>query len=77
MSSIKKKISRSFISIRHLNNLEHLALEHINKGKPTTSSTIHKILLNKNLVVTDSKLEQLLKVKGVELGFPISRAENK
>lgn len=75
MSSIKK--SRSFVSIRPLNNPESLALEHINEGKPTTSSTINKILLNQNLVVTDSKLEQLLKVKGVELDFPISRLENK
>jgi hypothetical protein len=76
MSSIKNK-SRSFISIRFLNNPEYLALEHINKGKPTTSLTINKILLNKNLVVTDSKLKQLLNVKGVELDFSISRHENK
>jgi len=75
MISIKKSIS--FVSIRSLNNPEYLALEHIEGEKPTTSSTINKILLNQNLVVTDSKLKQLLKVKGVELDFPISRPENK
>src|SRR6195952_647523 len=56
---------------------ESLALEHINSGKPTTSSIINKILLNQNLLVTDSKLEELLKVKGVELDLPISTPENK
>jgi GIY-YIG catalytic domain len=76
MSSIKNK-SRSFISNRFLNKPEYLALEHINKGKPTTSSTINKILLNQNLVVTDSKLKQLLNVKGLELNFPISIPANK
>jgi hypothetical protein len=76
MSPIKNK-SRSFISNRFLNKPEYLALEHINKGKPTTSSTINKILLNQNLVVTDSKLKQLLNVKGLELDFPISIPENK
>ena len=60
-----------------LNNPEYLALKLINNGNPTTSSIINKILLNKNLLVTDSKLEQLLKVKSVELDLPISRSENK
>jgi len=70
--------SRSFSSIRPLvNNPESLALEHINSGKSTTSSIINKILLNQNLFITDSKLEQLLKVKGVELDLPISTLENK
>ena len=58
------------------NNPESLALEHINSGKPTTSSVINKILLNQNLSVTDSKLEELLKVKGVEMDLPISTPEN-
>lgn len=70
--------SRSFSSIRPLgNNPECLALEHINSQKPITSSVINIILLNKNLSVTDSKLEELLKVKGVELDLPISTPENK
>jgi hypothetical protein len=70
--------SRFFTSIRPLvNNPESLALEHTNLVKPTTSSIINKILLNKNLLVTDSKLEELLKVKGVELDLPISGPENK
>ena len=60
-----------------VNNPESLALEHINSGKPTTSLIINKILLNQNLLITDSKLEELLKVKGVELDLPISTPENK
>jgi hypothetical protein len=67
--------SKSFNSIRP-NNPESLALEHINSGKPTTSSVINKILLNQNLSVTDSKLEELLKVKGIELDLPVSTPEN-
>ena len=58
------------------NNPESLALEHINSEIPTTSSIINKILLNQNLSVTDSKLEELLKVKGVEFDLPISKPEN-
>jgi hypothetical protein len=58
------------------NNPESVALEHINSGKPTTSLIINKILSNQNLVVTDSKLNQLLNVKGVELDLPISTPEN-
>jgi len=58
------------------NNPESLALEHINSGKPTNSSIINKILLNQNLSVTDSKLEELFKVKGVELDLAISTPEN-
>jgi len=71
-------LSRSFNSIRPLViNPESLALNHINSGKPTTSSVINKVLLNQNLSVTDSKLEELLKVKGVELDLPISTPENR
>ena len=70
-------LTRSFSWIRPLaNNPESLALEHINSGKPTTSLIINKILLNQNLVITDSKLNQLLKVKGVEFDLPISTPEN-
>lgn len=70
-------LTRSFSSIKPLaNNPESLALEHINSGKPTTSLIMNTILLNQNLVVTDSKLNQLLKVKGVEFDLPISTPEN-
>lgn len=54
---------------------EVLALDHINSGEPTTSSVINKILLNQNISVTDSKLEELLKVNGVELDLPITTSE--
>jgi hypothetical protein len=71
-------LTRSFSTFRHLaNNPESLALEHINSGKPTTLSVINKILLNQNLLVSDSKLEELLKVKGIEVDLPISTPENK
>jgi hypothetical protein len=74
-------LTRSFsssISLKEVEyNPESLALEHINSGKPTTSSVINQILLNQNLSVTDSKLEELLKVKGVELDLPITTPENK
>jgi hypothetical protein len=49
-------------------------LEHINSGKPTTYLIINKVLLNQNLSVTESKLKELLKVKGVELDLPVSRS---
>lgn len=57
-------LTRHFSSIRSLvNNSEALASDHINSGKPTTLSVINKVLLNQNLVVTDSKLKELLKLK--------------
>lgn len=73
-------LTRSFSSVirplANTNNPESLALEHINSGKSTTSLIINKILLNQNLSVTDSKLEELLKVKGVEVDLSTSGAEN-
>ncbi|KAH9879745.1 hypothetical protein J1614_002243 [Plenodomus biglobosus] len=59
------------------NSPESLALDQINSENPTNSSIINKILLNQNLSVTDSKLEELLKVKGVEWDLSISTPENK
>ena len=71
-------LTRYFSSVRPLvNNPEPLALEHINSGKPTTSSVINQILLNQNLSVNDSKLVELLKVKGVEMDLPIYTPEKK
>ena len=58
------------------NSPESLALEHLNSEKPTTSSIISKILSNQNLLVNDSKLEELLKIKGVELNLPVSTLED-
>ena len=49
-------LTRSFSSVRSLEvprNPESLALEHMNSGKPTTSSVINQILLNQNLSVND------------------------
>jgi hypothetical protein len=66
--------TRSFIRFKHSENKfnpESLALDHINSGEPTTSLVINKILLNQNLSVTNFKLEELLKIKGVEIDLPI------
>ena len=73
-------LTRSFRSVRSLEaqrNPESLALEHIKSEKPTTSSVINQILLNQNLSVNDSKLVELLKVKGVEMDLPIYTPEKK
>ena len=71
-------LTRHFSSIRSLvNNSEALASDHINSGKPTTLSVINIVLLNQNLVVTDSKLKELLKVEGVEIELPISTPKGK
>ena len=51
--------------------LEMLAKEHIYSGKPTTHLVINNILLNQNLSNSKEKLEELLKVKGVEIDLPI------
>jgi hypothetical protein len=55
---------------------ELIALDHINSGKVTTSLIINKILLNQNLSVSESRLEELLKVKGVEINIPILSSED-
>lgn len=71
-------LTRHFSSTRSLvNNSEALASEHINSGKPTNLSVINKILSNQSLVVADSKLKELLKVEGVEIGLPISTSKDK
>ena len=71
-------LTRSFSTARPGKfNPESLALEHINSGLPTTSSVMNKILSNQNLKVSDSKLEELFKVKGVEVEIPINTPENK
>ncbi len=50
---------------------ETLAKDHIESGMPTTHLVINKILLNQNLSNTKDKLEELLKVKGVEIDLPV------
>jgi GIY-YIG catalytic domain len=73
-------LTKNFIRFKHSVskfNPESLALEHINSGEPTTSSIINEILLNQNLSVTNLKLEELLKIKGVEIDLPISTSIGK
>jgi hypothetical protein len=59
------------------NNKESLALEHINSGKPTNSSVMNKIVFNQNILVTDSKLKEFFKIKGVDFYLPILQRKNK
>jgi hypothetical protein len=49
----------------------------MNSEKPSTSSIIYKILLNKNLVVTYYKLKELLKIKGVGIDLTVYTPDNK
>ena len=58
------------------NDPEFLAKEHINNGKATTATVINKILLNQGISITDNKLEELLKVKGVEIDLPVVTSED-
>jgi hypothetical protein len=72
-----RRVSSSDLILEQMqpNNPEYLALEHINSGKPTTSSIINKILSNQNILINDSKLKELLKVKGVEIDLSFSTSE--
>ena len=72
----KRSVSSSVLKVS-INKPESLAIEHINSGEPTTSLVINKILLNQELSVTDNKLEQLLKVQGVEIDLPIVTVKGK
>lgn len=63
--------SYSTYSIKKPIKSEILAKEHIDSGKPTTHLVINNILLNQNLSNSKEKLEELLKVKGVEIDLPI------
>ena len=54
-----------------INKSETLAKYHIESGMPTTHDVINKILLNHNLSNTNDKLEELLKVKGIEIDLPV------
>ena len=65
-SSILNSIFR-----RSVTNPESGAIVQINSGEPANHLVINKILLNQNLSVTQSKLVELLKVKGVEINLPV------
>lgn len=53
------------------NKSELLAKDHMDCGMPTTHLVVNKILLNQNLSNTKEKLEELLKIKGVEIDLPV------
>jgi hypothetical protein len=79
-SIVTRSFNRYFstnIFKRSENNPESLATKHINSGEQTNHSVINKILLNQNLSVTNSKFEELLKVKGVEFNLPVVTPEGK
>ena len=79
-SICNKPLTRSFSysTLKNLaNNSESLAIEHINSGLSTTHSVINKILLNQNLSISKEKLEELLKVKGVEINLPVETTVDK
>lgn len=65
------------ISRETVKNQESGARVHINSEEPANHLVINKILLNQNLSVTKSKLEELLKVKGVEINLPVVTPEDK
>lgn len=50
-------------------NPEKLALEH----NETTHLVINKILYNQKVSITENKLKDLLKIKGIELDLPITK----
>lgn len=69
-----KTLVRSFSinSIKHsINKPESLAKEHIDSGKATTHLVINNILLYQNISITKEKMEELLKIEGVEIDLPI------
>ena len=72
----KRSFSSSAVKVP-VNRPESLAIEHINSEEPTTFEVINKILLNQNLNITKNKLEQLLKVQGVEIELPVTTVEDK
>lgn len=72
-SCVKHSSSKQWLS----NNPEYLASKHISTGKPRSSCIINKILSNQNLSVSNYKLEELLKVRGVELNIPVSTCKDK
>jgi hypothetical protein len=54
-------------------NPEELALEHLKSGNETTHLVINKILYNQKVSITENKLKDLLKIKGIELDLPITK----
>ena len=65
------------IFTRSVNNSESEQNLHINKKESINHLFINKILLNQNLSVTQSKLVELLKVKGVEINLPVVTPKDK
>ncbi len=51
--------------------VEKLALDHINSGNKTTHLVINKLLSNQGVSVSETKLQDLLNVQGVEFYLPI------
>ena len=85
LNGLNSIAARSFTRSSILNNIlrrsvnypESGSIVHINSEESATHLIINKILLNQNLSVTQSKLVELLKVKGVEINLPVVTPEDK
>ena len=85
LNGLNSIAARSFTRYSILNNIfrrsvnypESGSIVHMNSEESATHLVINKILLNQNLSVTKSKLEELLKVKGVEINLPVNSKEDK
>lgn len=69
-----KTLVRSFSihSTKHsINKPESLAKEHLDSGKVTTHLVINNILSHQNISITKEKLQELLKIEGVEIDLPV------
>lgn len=53
-------------------NPEKLALDHVNSGSETTHLVINKILTSQKISITENKLRDLKKIKGVEFDLPLN-----
>ena len=85
LNGLNSIAARSFTRSSILNNIfrrsvnypESGSIVHINSEESATHLVINKILLNQNLSVTQSKLVELLKVKGVEINLPVVTPKDK
>jgi hypothetical protein len=60
----------------NIKNPEILALEHIKSGNATTYLVINNILANQRVSISENKLKDLLKVKGVEVDLPVTDSKS-
>jgi hypothetical protein len=72
-----KGIIRYYSTVKgNIKNSEILALEHIKSGNVTTYLVINNILANQRVSISENKLKDLLKVKGVEVDLPVTDSKS-